>query len=53
MLEQLRLEAKQRWQERTSHNQAVIYIGTASCGRAAGALETLQAIRETLQELGK
>ena len=53
MLEKLRLEAQQRWQERTSHNQAVIYIGTASCGRAAGALETLQAIRETLQDLGK
>lgn len=53
MLEQLRVEAQQRWQERTTRNQAVIYIGTASCGRAAGALETLQAIRDTLQELGK
>ncbi len=53
MLDQIRSEAMQRWQERTSHNQAVIYIGTASCGRAAGALETLQAIKETLENLGK
>ena len=29
----------------------VIYIGTASCGRAAGAVEVLDAIQETLAEL--
>ena len=53
MLEQLQLEAQQRWQERNSNSRAIIYIGTASCGRAAGALETLQAIKDTLQDLGK
>ncbi len=53
MLEQARLDAQARWQKRLSSEQGVIYVGTASCGRAAGGLETLQAIKETLAELGK
>lgn len=51
--EQVRREAEKRWLARTGGDQPVIYIGTASCGRAAGALETLDAIKETLRELGK
>ena len=52
-LEQIRQDAEARWQARTGGSQPVIYIGTASCGRAAGARETLQAIKETLGALGK
>jgi NADH:ubiquinone oxidoreductase subunit F (NADH-binding)/(2Fe-2S) ferredoxin len=50
-LDQLRQAAARRWQARTDGDLPVIYLGTASCGRAAGALETLQAVRETLSEL--
>jgi NADH:ubiquinone oxidoreductase subunit F (NADH-binding)/NAD-dependent dihydropyrimidine dehydrogenase PreA subunit/(2Fe-2S) ferredoxin len=52
-LELVRQEANARWQARSHGSQPVIYIGTASCGRAAGALDTLEAIRETLRDLGK
>ena len=52
-LELVRQDAKTRWLARTQNSQPVIYIGTASCGRAAGALETLAAIKETLRDLGK
>ncbi len=52
-LEQVRSAAETRWQKRTQGGLPVIYIGAASCGRAAGALETLQAIHETLRELGR
>ena len=44
--ETLRQAAKLKWAELVSGNLPVIYLGTASCGRAAGALEVLQAIRE-------
>lgn len=49
----IRREAEARWKARTTDSRPVIYIGTASCGRAAGALETLQAVKETLTALGK
>jgi hypothetical protein len=40
-IELVRQEAKVRWQARAHGSQPVIYLGTASCGRAAGALDTL------------
>ncbi len=52
-LEQIRSAASERWKERTQGSLPVIYIGAASCGRAAGALETLQAVREFLKEKRK
>ena len=42
--------ALSRWKELWDSNKPVIMVSTATCGRAAGALEVLQAIRE---ELGK
>jgi NADH:ubiquinone oxidoreductase subunit F (NADH-binding)/(2Fe-2S) ferredoxin len=50
-LEALRCAAEERWQARISSDQPVIYVGAASCGRAAGALETLESIRATLSDL--
>ena len=52
-LDEKRRAAQERWSQRTQGDLPVIFVGTASCGRAAGALETLQAVRATLVELGK
>ncbi len=49
--DQLRAHAKSEWDELTNGELPVIYLGTASCGRAAGALEVLQTIQETLANL--
>ncbi len=49
-LDALRQQAVSDWQSRIQSDIPVIYLGTASCGRAAGAMETLQAIRATLEE---
>jgi len=48
--EDIRLKALSHWNELKSSPLPVIYLGTASCGRAAGALEVLEAIKETLQQ---
>jgi NADH:ubiquinone oxidoreductase subunit F (NADH-binding)/NAD-dependent dihydropyrimidine dehydrogenase PreA subunit/(2Fe-2S) ferredoxin len=48
--EDLRLAAKLKWEELVNGGVAVIYLGTASCGRAAGALEVLQAIQSALDK---
>lgn len=47
----LRAQANARWEQLQASAQPVIYIGTASCGRAAGALEVLASVRQTLSEL--
>ena len=47
----LRDRAISRWNALTQSDLPVIYIGTASCGRAAGALEVLDAIQAALSEL--
>ncbi len=49
--DQLRAHAKSEWDQLTHGDLPVIYLGTASCGRAAGALEVLQTIQETLENL--
>ncbi len=49
--ETLRLEAQSKWEALVHNHFPVIYLGTASCGRAAGALDVLQTIQETLVEL--
>jgi NADH:ubiquinone oxidoreductase subunit F (NADH-binding)/(2Fe-2S) ferredoxin len=51
-IEALRAAAELRWQGRTGGSLPVIYVGTASCGRAAGALDVLRAVRQTLGDLG-
>lgn len=36
--------SKQKWEERQRNSQPIVYVGAASCGRAAGALELLDEI---------
>ena len=50
--ETLRKEAVAKWEALVNGDIPVIYLGTASCGKAAGAMEVLQAIHETLNDLG-
>jgi len=50
--EERRKEARKKWHLLNNSNVPVIYLGTAACGRAAGAMEVLQSIRETLQKNG-
>src|SRR5512138_149677 len=49
-----RENAVQKWDSEVTHSDIpVIYLGTASCGIAAGALDVLETIRQTLAELGQ
>ncbi len=48
--QQRQAKARKRWDELQTSNIPVIYLGAASCGRAAGALEVLRAVEETLRE---
>jgi NADH-quinone oxidoreductase subunit F len=48
--ETLRQAAILKWEELVNGDIPVIYLGTASCGRAAGAMEVLQAIHATLDK---
>ncbi len=50
-LEELRSEAEIKIRELTKCGKPVIYFGAASCGRAAGVLETISAAREALDEV--
>jgi len=46
--------ALQKWDSQIVHSEIpVIYLGTASCGIAAGALDVLETIQQTLTELGQ
>jgi NADH-quinone oxidoreductase subunit F len=49
----VRQEALESWKTALTEGSQVpvIYLGTASCGRAAGAMDVLDTIRETLAEL--
>jgi NADH:ubiquinone oxidoreductase subunit F (NADH-binding)/NAD-dependent dihydropyrimidine dehydrogenase PreA subunit/(2Fe-2S) ferredoxin len=49
-LDTLRLSAQQKWDLLINSSVPVIYVGTASCGRAAGALAVLGTVRNTLQQ---
>jgi (2Fe-2S) ferredoxin len=49
-----RQQALQTWESQIVHSEIpVIYLGTASCGIAAGALDILETINQTVAELGK
>lgn len=50
---QLRQNALENWAKIMHGDLPIIYLGTASCGRAAGALKTLEAIQETLTEMNQ
>ncbi|GAB4373356.1 MAG: NADH-quinone oxidoreductase subunit NuoF [Calditrichia bacterium] len=43
--------ARKSWTRLQESKVPLIYVGSATCGQAAGALELIPAIRETLQEL--
>jgi NADH:ubiquinone oxidoreductase subunit F (NADH-binding)/(2Fe-2S) ferredoxin len=42
--------AKKKWEELENNKGPIIYVGAASCGRAAGALDVLKGIDEFLAE---
>lgn len=43
-------EARQGWDRLKSSHIPIIYLGTASCGRAAGAMEVMESVCQTLEE---
>lgn len=45
--------AKGKWQKLKENKEAVIYIGAASCGRAAGALELKEGVADFFKESGQ
>jgi (2Fe-2S) ferredoxin len=45
-----RKEAQKKWDLLKTGKTPVIYLGTASCGRAAGAMEALESAEKTLKE---
>ena len=48
--EEIKKQAESRWREIWNDQMPVILVGTATCGRAAGALEVLQAIKERVKQ---
>lgn len=46
-------QALEKWDKLFNADLPVIYLGAASCGKAAGAMEILATIQETLTELNK
>jgi NADH-quinone oxidoreductase subunit F len=47
-------QANEKWDSQIAQSDIpVIYLGTASCGIAAGALDVLETIKETVAELGQ
>jgi len=48
--QEIKEQAEARWREVFESGRPVIVVGAATCGRAAGALEVLQAIRDELKK---
>jgi NADH:ubiquinone oxidoreductase subunit F (NADH-binding)/Pyruvate/2-oxoacid:ferredoxin oxidoreductase delta subunit/(2Fe-2S) ferredoxin len=48
--EQVRLDAQRKWDALNNSKIPVIYLGSASCGRAAGALQVKESIQQTLKD---
>ena len=51
-LEDTRRNAQQQWQALQDSDKPVILVGTATCGRSAGALEVLDVFRDELPRRG-
>jgi len=49
-LRKQREEAKKKWDSLAAGDVPVIYLGTASCGRAAGAMKVLESIQAALRD---
>ncbi|MFC1993780.1 NADH-ubiquinone oxidoreductase-F iron-sulfur binding region domain-containing protein [Chloroflexota bacterium] len=50
VFEAIKSRAWTRWRELWTTGKTVILVGTATCGRAAGAMDVLQAIKEELEK---
>jgi NADH-quinone oxidoreductase subunit F len=50
--EEIKSRATSRWQEVFGSGQPVIMVGTATCGRAAGAMDVLETIRTEMKNQG-
>jgi NADH-quinone oxidoreductase subunit F len=50
--EEIRHKAQQQWQNLQNSQQPVIFIGTATCGRSAGALEVLEVFQKEISQRG-
>lgn len=48
--QEIKSQAESRWQELWHSDRSVILVGTATCGRAAGALEVLQTLRAEVKK---
>ncbi len=48
--QEIKSRAQSRWQELRNNGKPVILVGAATCGRAAGALEVLQALRDEVKK---
>jgi NADH:ubiquinone oxidoreductase subunit F (NADH-binding)/NAD-dependent dihydropyrimidine dehydrogenase PreA subunit/(2Fe-2S) ferredoxin len=48
--QEIKASALRKWESLQNSKIPVIYIGTASCGRAAGALEVLETVKKTLRD---
>jgi NADH-quinone oxidoreductase subunit F len=48
--EEIKKQVESRWQELWNGQKPVILVGTATCGRAAGSLEVLNAIKELVRK---
>jgi len=48
--QKIKSHAEAQWRELWSGNKPVILVGTATCGRAAGALEVLQTLRDEVKK---
>ena len=52
-IDKLRHAAVEQWKAQVQDSpQPVIYLGTASCGRAAGVMAVLDTVQQTLESLG-
>jgi len=51
--EKLKVRAQSGWSDFHDCGKPLIMVGTATCGRAAGALEVLKTIREELEKAGQ
>jgi NADH-quinone oxidoreductase subunit F len=47
--DEIRKRAESHWENLWDGQKAVILVGTATCGRAAGALDVLQAVKEVVK----
>jgi NADH-quinone oxidoreductase subunit F len=52
VFDEIRKRAEAHWENLWNEQKPVILVGTATCGRAAGALDVLQAVREIVKNRG-